>query len=104
MQIKNLIRKRNMKRFIAVALTATSLFAGADLRSEPTLSLQEAVALALKNNNTYKISIEKVRESRLAEVIKCKKCDQGCFGNLERHQPVECVQWAKDELAAYVSA
>ena len=45
---------------------------------------------------------EKVREGRLAEVIKCKKCGQGCWGNLEKHQPVECVQWAKDELATYM--
>lgn len=45
---------------------------------------------------------EKVREGRLTKVIKCTKCGRGCWGNLEKYQPVECVQWAKDELAAYM--
>ena len=44
----------------------------------------------------------KVREGRLAEIVRCMKCDQGCWGNLAKDEPVECVLWGKDELVAYV--
>ena len=44
----------------------------------------------------------KVRQGRLAEIVKCKKCDEGCFGNLREHKPVECVLWAPDELVPYM--
>ena len=40
----------------------------------------------------------KVRENRLDEIVDCAKCDIGCFGNLFDGQPVECVQWAEDEI------
>lgn len=34
----------------------------------------------------------KTREGRLDEIIACLECDEGCFGNLRRGEPVECVQ------------
>jgi NADPH2 dehydrogenase len=33
----------------------------------------------------------KVREGRGDEITECLRCDQGCFGNLRRGEPVECV-------------
>jgi NADPH2 dehydrogenase len=35
----------------------------------------------------------KVREGRFAEIVKCTKCDQLCFGNLSAGKPVACTQW-----------
>jgi len=34
----------------------------------------------------------KVREERFDEIIKCVRCDEGCFGNQGRGEPVECTQ------------
>jgi len=34
----------------------------------------------------------KVRESRCEDIIVCERCDEGCFGNLRRGVPVECIQ------------
>lgn len=45
---------------------------------------------------------QKVREGRPDDIICCSHCDEGCFGNLQRGEPVECVQWNRDELAEYV--
>ena len=39
----------------------------------------------------------KVRSGRLDEIVQCKECNAGCFGNLKRGKPVKCVQWKKDE-------
>ena len=44
----------------------------------------------------------KVRDGRLDDVLACTKCDQGCFGNIGEGKPAECVQWADEELDAYV--
>jgi 2,4-dienoyl-CoA reductase-like NADH-dependent reductase (Old Yellow Enzyme family) len=46
----------------------------------------------------------KVREGRLDEIVKCLKCDQGCFGNLKARKPVFCQQWKTDPLAQYAGA
>ena len=35
----------------------------------------------------------KVREGRLDEIVKCLRCDEGCFANLRAGVPVACVQW-----------
>ena len=44
----------------------------------------------------------KVRQGKLAEIRTCKKCDEGCFGNLHEGKPVECVLWPEDELVPYM--
>lgn len=44
----------------------------------------------------------KVQEGRLSDIVKCTKCNKGCFGRLKEHKPVECVQWQSDEVAAFV--
>ena len=44
----------------------------------------------------------KVREGKLANIRECKKCDEGCHGSIRAGKPVECVQWAEDELAPWV--
>jgi len=44
----------------------------------------------------------KVRDGRLDEIVRCRKCDEACFGNLREGKPAACVQWPDDELAAYV--
>ena len=36
-----------------------------------------------------------------ADIIRCKGCDVGCFGNLKEGKHVECVLWSDEELAAY---
>lgn len=43
----------------------------------------------------------KVQQGRLSELIRCKKCNQGCFGRLKQGQPVECVHWKADELERF---
>jgi len=43
-----------------------------------------------------------VRNEALDELHACLKCNEGCFGNLGEGQPVECVLWPDDELAAYM--
>jgi 2,4-dienoyl-CoA reductase-like NADH-dependent reductase (Old Yellow Enzyme family) len=35
----------------------------------------------------------KVREGRLAEIVKCIRCDEKCYGNLNKGLPIECTQW-----------
>jgi len=44
----------------------------------------------------------KVREGRLDEIVECRKCDEGCFGNIREGRPAVCVQWPDGELARYV--
>jgi 2,4-dienoyl-CoA reductase-like NADH-dependent reductase (Old Yellow Enzyme family) len=44
----------------------------------------------------------KVRDGRVSDIVKCTKCNKGCFGRLKEHKPVECVQWRPDELAPFV--
>lgn len=36
----------------------------------------------------------KVREGRFDEIIHCIRCNEKCFGNLERGLPIECSQWS----------
>ncbi|HPD15488.1 MAG TPA: NADH:flavin oxidoreductase [Planctomycetota bacterium] len=36
----------------------------------------------------------KVREGRLAEIVRCTYCDEMCFGNLRKGIPIACTQWA----------
>jgi 2,4-dienoyl-CoA reductase-like NADH-dependent reductase (Old Yellow Enzyme family) len=43
----------------------------------------------------------KVQEGRLSDIVKCTKCNKGCFGRLKEHKPVECVQWQGDEVAPF---
>lgn len=45
---------------------------------------------------------DKVRQGRLADVVKCDKCNRGCFGRLKERLPVECVHWKQGELAPYM--
>lgn len=33
----------------------------------------------------------KVREGRFGDLVECLRCDEGCFGNLRRGVPVECI-------------
>jgi len=35
----------------------------------------------------------KVREGRLSEIVKCVRCDEKCYGNLNKGLPIECTQW-----------
>jgi len=35
----------------------------------------------------------KVQEGRLGEIVRCTRCNEKCFGNLEKGLPVECTQW-----------
>ncbi|MEW6752327.1 MAG: hypothetical protein AB1505_15290 [Candidatus Latescibacterota bacterium] len=35
----------------------------------------------------------KVREGRFDDIVECRLCNEGCFGNLRRGVPVECTQW-----------
>lgn len=44
----------------------------------------------------------KVHEDRLAEVGRCEKCNQGCYGNIRKGLPVVCVHWSGQELAAFL--
>ena len=34
-----------------------------------------------------------VREGRSDEILRCERCDEGCFGNLRKGVWVECVEW-----------
>ncbi len=34
-----------------------------------------------------------VRDGRLDEIVQCIRCDEKCFGNLDRGLPIECSQW-----------
>jgi len=43
----------------------------------------------------------KVRDGRLAEIVQCTECNDGCFGNLNKGKAVECVHWKKDEVRDY---
>ena len=44
----------------------------------------------------------KVQQGNLADLIKCDKCNKGCFGRLREHKPVECVHWQPEELSLYM--
>lgn len=35
---------------------------------------------------------DKVREGRLDEIIRCTRCDVGCYGNIRNGRPVKCVR------------
>ena len=35
----------------------------------------------------------KVREGRLDEIVKCIRCNEKCFGNLNERTPSACTQW-----------
>jgi len=35
----------------------------------------------------------KVQEDRLKEIVSCLKCDQGCYGRIQKGEPVECAVW-----------
>jgi 2,4-dienoyl-CoA reductase-like NADH-dependent reductase (Old Yellow Enzyme family) len=45
---------------------------------------------------------KRVREGRLDQLRRCEKCQEGCFGNLRRGTPVECVTWETDEVELYL--
>ena len=34
-----------------------------------------------------------VREGRFGDILRCERCDEGCFGHLNLGIPVECVEW-----------
>jgi len=34
----------------------------------------------------------KVREGRFDEIVECRRCEEGCFGNLRKGVPIECVE------------
>ncbi|MCS7252631.1 MAG: hypothetical protein RMK18_04445 [Armatimonadota bacterium] len=36
--------------------------------------------------------VQKTIEGRLGEIIACRYCNEGCFGNLRSGKPVECIQ------------
>lgn len=44
----------------------------------------------------------KVRKGRTHGILRCTKCDEGCFGNLRAGRPVECVLWDQDEVDGFV--
>ena len=35
----------------------------------------------------------KVREDRFDEITRCTRCNEKCFGNLKRGEPIACTQW-----------
>ena len=35
----------------------------------------------------------KVEAGRFDEIVKCIRCNEKCFGNLEKRLPIECSQW-----------
>jgi len=35
----------------------------------------------------------KVREGRLEEIVRCVKCNEKCYGNLDKGIPIACAQW-----------
>ena len=35
----------------------------------------------------------KVRDGRLADIVACLKCDEGCYGRIQKGEPVECAVW-----------
>jgi len=38
----------------------------------------------------------KVKEGRFDDIVRCVRCDEKCFGNLEKGIPIECTQWAEE--------
>jgi 2,4-dienoyl-CoA reductase-like NADH-dependent reductase (Old Yellow Enzyme family) len=44
----------------------------------------------------------KVQQGNLADLVKCDKCNKGCFGRLREGKPVECVHWQPGELSPYM--
>ena len=43
-----------------------------------------------------------LRDGRLADLLSCEKCNDGCFGNLNDGKLIECAHWSEDEVASYV--
>ena len=43
-----------------------------------------------------------LQAGELPTTRKCRKCDEGCHGNIARHEPVECVLWDDAELTTYM--
>ena len=39
----------------------------------------------------------KVREGRTDDILKCFRCNEKCFGNLRRREPIACTQWREVE-------
>lgn len=37
----------------------------------------------------------KTREGRLDEIVQCRYCNEGCFGNLRAGKPIECAQYGR---------
>jgi 2,4-dienoyl-CoA reductase-like NADH-dependent reductase (Old Yellow Enzyme family) len=44
----------------------------------------------------------KLRQNQIADIVKCDKCNNGCFGRLREGKPVECVHWQAGELAPFM--
>lgn len=44
----------------------------------------------------------KVQQGKLADVVKCSKCNKGCFGRLREGKPVECVHWKGGEVESFI--
>ena len=42
----------------------------------------------------------KVAAGRAAEIVQCTKCNEKCFGNLRRREPIACTQWPAGSPAA----
>ena len=36
---------------------------------------------------------KKVKEYRFDKIIRCTRCNEGCYGNIKKGIPIECVQW-----------
>lgn len=36
--------------------------------------------------------VAKTEKGQIDDIIPCKRCNEGCFGNLRRGEPIECVQ------------
>jgi NADPH2 dehydrogenase len=45
---------------------------------------------------------KKVQHGNLADLVKCDKCNTGCFGRLREQKPVECVHWQPEELSPFM--
>jgi 2,4-dienoyl-CoA reductase (NADPH2) len=45
----------------------------------------------------------KIAAGHAADIVECAKCNE-CHATLRRHEPVECLQWERDEVAPFVLA